>query len=52
MCRYVNDREEEHGVGDLSMEPLRLVQWQESCLWSEPPKNVPAHGHDDDHGVD
>jgi hypothetical protein len=22
MCRYVEDREEEHSVGDLSMEPL------------------------------
>jgi hypothetical protein len=27
MRRYVEDSEEQHSVGNLSVEPLRLVEW-------------------------
>jgi hypothetical protein len=52
MSTGVEDSEEEHGVGDLSVEPHGLVKWHPSSFGSKPTKNVPAHGHDNDHGVD
>jgi len=51
MRRYVEDSEEQHGVGDLSMEPLRLIKRQYAHLGTEPSEDVSAHWHDDDHGI-
>lgn len=48
----MKDGEEEHSIGDLTMEPLRLIERQPSCLRPKPTKNVAAHRHDDDHCVD
>lgn len=52
MRRYVEDSEEQHGVGDLSMEPLRLIKRQYAHLGTEPSEDISAHWHDDHHGVD
>jgi hypothetical protein len=52
MGRSVNDGEHEHGVGDLTMEPYRLIEGQPSDLRPDDSKNVSAHGHNDHHGVD
>jgi hypothetical protein len=51
MRTSVEDSEEEHGVGNLPMEPHGLVKWHPSSFRSKPTKNVSAHRHDDDHGV-
>jgi hypothetical protein len=52
MSTGVEDGEEEHGIGDLSVEPHGLVKWHPPSFGSKPTKNVPAHRHDNDHGVD
>lgn len=52
MCCGMDDGKEQHGVCDVSMEPLRAVQWQPSCPGAEPAKEIPAHGQHDDHGID
>jgi len=48
----MDDGEEEHAVGDLSMEPDGLVKRQPSDLGPDHSQDVPAHGHDNDHSVD
>jgi hypothetical protein len=52
MRRYVEDSEEQHSVGNLSVEPLRLIKWQYAHLGTEPSEDISAHWHDDNHGVD
>ncbi len=52
MRRYVKDSEEQHSVGNLSVEPLRLIEWQCAHLRTEPSEDISAHGHNDNHGVD
>jgi hypothetical protein len=51
MRRSVDDGKQEHAVGYLSVEPHGLVERNPSDLWSYDSQDVPAHGHDDDHGV-
>lgn len=34
VSRYVNNSEDQHRIGDLSVEPLRLVQWKPSDIRS------------------
>lgn len=51
MRSCVKDGEDQHGVGDLSVEPHRLVEREPPRLGPQPSENVSAHGHDDDHGV-
>ena len=48
----VHNGPEEHGVGDLAVEPLALVQRQPSNLRPYVSEQVSAHGQEDDHGVD
>lgn len=48
----VTDGEEQHGVGNLPVEPLRLIQRKPSDLGPNHSKNVPAHREDNAHGVD
>ena len=48
----MHDGPEEHGVGDLAVKPLTLVQRQPSDFGPYVPEQVPAHGQDDNHGVD
>jgi hypothetical protein len=52
MSAGMHNGEEKHRVGDLSMEPLRLIKRCPSSLGTEPAQDVPAHWHDNDHGVD
>lgn len=52
MTSCVDDGEQQHGIRHLSVEPHRLVERQEAHLGSDDTEDVPAHGHDDDHGVD
>jgi hypothetical protein len=52
MGTSMENREEEHGVCDLFVEPHVLVERRPSNLWSEPSENVSAHGHNDHHSVD
>jgi hypothetical protein len=52
MSAGMHNGEEKHGIGDLSMEPLRLIKRCPSSLGTEPAQDVPAHWHDNDHGVD
>lgn len=42
---------EQHGVGDLAMEPLAFVQREPSDLRSYISEQVPAHWQNNDHGV-
>lgn len=48
----VSDGEYEHSVCDLSVEPHRLVKRKPSDLGPNHSKNVSAHRHNNDHGVD
>jgi hypothetical protein len=52
MRRDVENGEEQHSVGDLSVEPHGFIERRPPHLGSEPSENVPAHGHNDNHGVD
>lgn len=51
MGQDVDAGEAEHGVRDLSVEELGLVQRQELDLGSYESKNVPAHGEEDEDPV-
>lgn len=51
MSASVENGEEQHGIGNLSMEPHRLVKRHPSSLGAKPSKNIPAHRHDNNHGV-
>lgn len=48
----VDDGEEKEGIGDLSMEPLCLVQGKPFDFWSNDFDNVPAHWQEDDCSID
>lgn len=48
----VNDREEQHGVGDLSMEPKVLIQRQPLDLGTDPSHQGAAHGDQDECAID
>lgn len=48
----MDDRIEQQRVGNLPVEPLRLVQWQYLDLRSHPPKDVLAHGEKYDGSID
>jgi hypothetical protein len=52
MSTCVQDGKEKHGVCDLFVEPLVLVERRPSSLWSKPSEDVSAHGHNDNHSVD
>lgn len=43
MCNSPN----QNGVCNLSMEPLRLVEWQELYLWSYVSQNISTHWQQD-----
>ena len=51
MSEHVDAGEEQHGIRQLPMEPLRLVEWQESCFWSDPSQDVSTHGQEKKCGV-
>jgi hypothetical protein len=51
MRSYVEDSEEKHSVSYLSVEPLRLVEWQYAYFRTEPSEDVSAHRHDNNHGI-
>ena len=52
MGRNVNDCEEQHGVGNLAMEPEVLVQGQEPDLRTDPSHDGPAYWKQDQGGID
>lgn len=52
MRSSVKDGEDQHGVGDLSVEPHGLVERNPPRLGSEPSEDVSTHGQENDHGVD
>jgi len=52
MGRNVDDREEQHGVSDLSMEPEILIQWQPLDLGTDPSHHGAAHGDQDECAID
>lgn len=41
------DRKEQHGVGDLTMEPQVLIQGDKPELWPEPPHQRPTYWQQD-----
>ena len=43
MSRDVDDGEEQHRVSTLAVEPLRLIQGQESDFRSNESQEIPAH---------
>lgn len=51
MGRNVQNREEQHSVSDLSVEPHGFVQGQYPDLRPDHSQDVSAHGHHDDHGI-
>lgn len=44
--------EEKHGVGELTMHPQVLVEWEETNLGSNPTHDSSAYGEKDKHAVD
>ncbi len=48
----VDDGEEKHGVGKLSVEPNVLVERDEPNLWPKEPHDRPAYWHEDEHSVE
>lgn len=51
MRYHVEDGEEQHSIGDLSVEPHGFIQRHKARLGSQPSEDVSAHGHNDNHGV-
>lgn len=47
----VDTREDQHGVGALSVEPNGLIQGEELELWSDEAHQIPAHGKQNEHDV-
>ena len=52
VSRDVNDCPDEHRVGDLSMEPLRLIEWDELDLWTYISQEGSAHGKEDERCIE
>ena len=52
MAADVYDGPEEHLVGDLSVEPLVLIERKPPHLWSNPSQESPAHGDTDHQGIE
>lgn len=52
VSRNVDDGEEQHGVGNLTMEPQVLVQGQEPDLRTDPSHDGPTYGKQDQGGID
>lgn len=51
MRRGMDDGEDEHGIGDLTVEPGGLVERQPSQAWSQPFDDIAAHGQQDQRPV-
>jgi hypothetical protein len=48
----VNDTEEEHSVGKLSVEPDILIERDEPNLRAKKPHDRPAYWHQDEHSIE
>jgi hypothetical protein len=52
MSTCVKTGEEKHGVGELTMHPQVLVEWDEADLGSNPSHNGSAYREENKHAVD